>query len=199
MAVIKSAWELAMERAEALEIDPDKIRRDEKIKRGRQLAAALINDIDVTKEETEKAYRGFTEDERALIKEGMTLTLLSNLTLPRTPLFKETFAKVLDLGAILSEGNEQVDQILDQLEGFFTQYLESQDQVVQQVKTQYEPHLRQREAQLRAQYGPNFTLRPEQDPEFMKILDQQLVQLDEQYTTIVNQAKEQIQDLLGVL
>ncbi|MDY0304659.1 MAG: hypothetical protein RBQ65_08500 [Sphaerochaeta sp.] len=196
MAIIKSAWELALEKTEGLEIDTEKIKADMSIKEGRQIAAAFLNDIDVTREETIERYNAFPADEKALVKEGMALTLLSNLTLPRNSLFKESFPKVLDLGLILADGNEQITQILGQLEGFFTQYLENQDDLIDRLKTQFEPHLRQKEAQLRAQYGPNFTLRPEQDAEFMKILDQQLVKLDEQYTQILTQAKDQIKELL---
>lgn len=198
MAIIKSAWELALEKTEGLQIDSEKIKSELTIKEGRQIAAALLNDIDVTKEETAERYHAFSGEKKKLIKEGMALTLLSNLTLPRNTLFKDTFSKVLDLGLIIADGNEQVKEILGQLEGFFTQYLENQDDLIERLKTQFEPHLKQKEAQLRAQYGPNFTLRPEQDAEFMKILDQQLSKLDDQYTQILTQAKEQINELLGL-
>jgi len=198
MAIIKSAWELALEKTEGLQIDSEKIKNDLTIKEGRQLAAAFLNDIDVTREKTAARYRAVPADKKQLIKEGMALTLLSNLTLPRNALFKEAFAKVLDLGLIIADGNEQIKEILGQLEGFFTQYLENQDDLIDRLKTQFEPHLRQKEAQLRAQYGPNFTLRPEQDAEFMKILDQQLAKLDDQYTQILTQAKDQIKELLGL-
>ncbi len=198
MAIIKSAWELALEKTEGLQIDSEKIKSELTIKEGRQIAAALLNDIDVTKEETAERYNAFSGEKKRLIKEGMALTLLSNLTLPRNSLFKDTFSKVLDLGLIIADGNEQVKEILGQLEGFFTQYLENQDDLIERLKTQFEPHLKQKEAQLRAQYGPNFTLRPEQDAEFMKILDQQLSKLDDQYTQILTQAKEQINELLGL-
>lgn len=198
MAIIKSAWELALEKTEGLTIDSEKIKADLTIKEGRQLAAAFLNDIDMTKEATIKRYNTYSGDKKLLVKEGMALTLLSNLTLPRNALFKETFGKVLDLGLIIADSNEQITQILGQLEGFFTQYLENQDDLIDRLKAQFEPHLRQKEAQLRAQYGPNFTLRAEQDAEFMKILDQQLAKLDEQYTQILSQAKDQIKELLSL-
>ncbi len=198
MAIIKSAWELALEKTEGLTIDSEKIKADLTIKEGRQLAAAFLNDIDMTKEATIKRYNTYSGDKKLLVKEGMALTLLSNLTLPRNALFRETFGKVLDLGLIIADSNEQITQILGQLEGFFTQYLENQDDLIDRLKAQFEPHLRQKEAQLRAQYGPNFTLRAEQDAEFMKILDQQLAKLDEQYTQILSQAKDQIKELLSL-
>jgi hypothetical protein len=198
MAIIKSAWELALEKAENLQVDPVKIKRDLKVKEGRQLAGTFLSDIDATKESTKKQYDAVPIEDKEAFKEGMALTMLSNLALPRSAAFKESFAKVLDLGMILGEGNEQLEQLLGQLEGFFSQYLENQEDLVERLKQQYAPALQQKEAQLRKQYGPNFTLRPEQDPEFMKLLDKQLSQLDEQYTNILTQAKLQIKDLLGI-
>jgi len=198
MAIIKSAWELALEKAENLQVDPVKIKRDLKVKEGRQLAGSFLSDIDATKENTKKQYDAVPVEDKAAFKEGMALTMLSNLALPRSAAFKENFAKVLDLGMILGEGNEQLEQLLGQLEGFFSQYLENQEDLVERMKQQFAPALQQKEAQLRKQYGPNFTLRPEQDPEFMKLLDKQLSQLDEQYTNILTQAKLQIKELLGV-
>ncbi|MGE4525533.1 MAG: DUF6657 family protein [Sphaerochaeta sp.] len=198
MAIIKSAWELALEKAENLQVDPVKIKRDLKVKEGRQLAGTFLSDIDATKESTKKQYDAVPIEDKEAFKEGMALTMLSNLALPRSAAFKESFAKVLDLGMILGEGNEQLEQLLGQLEGFFSQYLENQEDLVERLKQQYAPALQQKEAQLRKQYGPNFTLRPEQDPEFMKLLDKQLSQLDEQYTNILTQAKLQIKELLGI-
>jgi hypothetical protein len=198
MAIIKSAWELALEKAENLQVDPVKIKRDLKVKEGRQLAGTFLSDIDATKESTKKQYDAVPVEDKEAFKEGMALTMLSNLALPRSAAFKENFAKVLDLGMILGEGNEQLEQLLGQLEGFFSQYLENQEDLVERMKQQYAPALQQKEAQLRKQYGPNFTLRPEQDPEFMKLLDKQLSQLDDQYTNILTQAKLQIKELLGI-
>ena len=93
MAIIKSAWELALEKTEGLQIDSEKIKSELTIKEGRQIAAALLNDIDVTKEETAERHNAFSGEKKRLIKEGMALTLLSNLTLPRNTLFKDTFSK----------------------------------------------------------------------------------------------------------
>lgn len=198
MAIIKSAWELALEKTESLQADPDKIKRELKVKEGRQIAATFLNDIDSTKEGTQKRFDQFEGSDKEAVKEGMALTLLANLSLPRSAAFKDSFSKVLELGLILGDGNEELKELLGKLEGFFNQYLESQEELVERLKQQFAPHLQQKEAQLRQQYGPTFTLRPEQDPEFMKILDKQLAQAEEQYTNILNQAKEQIKQMLAI-
>lgn len=198
MAIIKSAWELALEKTASLEADPVKIRRDLKIKEGRQLAATFLMDIDVKEEDTQKRYDAYPEEEKPIIKEGMALTLLSNLALPRTPLFKEAFPQLIALGTIIAEGDEQITSLLSQIEEFFTQYLKNQEDLIERMKEQFGPHLEQKQAQLRQQYGPNFVLRPEQDPEFMKLLDKNLAQLDDQYGDILDQAKEQMKELLKI-
>ncbi|MDY0289728.1 MAG: hypothetical protein RBR15_12960 [Sphaerochaeta sp.] len=198
MAIIKSAWELALEKTATLEADPVKIRRDLKIKEGRQIAATFLMDIDVNKEDTQAKYDAFPEEEKQTIREGMALTLLSNLALPRTPLFKEAFPNLLALGTIIAEGDEQITSLVSQVEGFFSQYLQNQEDLITRMKEQFGPHLEQKQAQMRQQYGPNFVLRPEQDPEFMKLLDKNLAQLDEQYNAILDQAKDQLKELLKI-
>ncbi len=198
MAIIKSAWELALEKTASLEADPVKIQHDLKIKEGRQLAANYLMDIDVKAEETQKKFDAYPKEDKQIIKEGMALTLLSNLSLPRTPLFKESFPHLIALGNIIAEGDEQIQGLLSQVEEFFTQYLTNQEDLIERMKQQFGPHLEQKQAQMRQQYGPNFTLRPEQDPEFMKLLDKNLAQLDVQYNTLLDQAKDQMKELLKI-
>ncbi|HCU30427.1 MAG TPA: hypothetical protein DIC57_07930, partial [Sphaerochaeta sp.] len=88
MAIIKSAWELALEKAENLQVDPVKIKRDLKVKEGRQLAGTFLSDIDATKESTKKQYDAVPIEDKEAFKEGMALTMLSNLALPRSAAFK---------------------------------------------------------------------------------------------------------------
>lgn len=198
MAIIKSAWEIAMERAESIEADPAKIKKDLNIKEGRQIAAGFLLDIDGTKEEAEKKYNSYSGEAKSSVKEGMALTLLSNLALPRNLSYADIFPKLKELGAIISNNNEELGELLAQMQGFFGQYIETQEDLVERLKEQFGPHLQQKEAQLRAQYGPNFTLRPEQDPEFMKILDEQLKNLDGQYSNVLNNAKDRMKEILGI-
>ena len=199
MALIKSAWELALEKTETLEADPVKIKHDLKVKEGRQLAAAYLMDIDVTKEETKEKLETYSGEEKKAVQEGFALTLLSNLALPRNANFKESFTKVLDLGSIIAQEDTQITDLLSQMEGFFSQYLQNQEEMIERMKQQFAPHLEQKQAQLRQQYGPNYNLRAEQDPEFMKLLDKNLSQLDDQYNNILLQAKDQLKVLLGIV
>ena len=133
---------------------------------GRQIAAALL-DIDGTKEEAEKKYDSYSNEAKAHVKEGMALTLLSNLTLPKTPNYAETIPKLIALGAMISDDEELVE-LLAQMQGFFTQYVETQEDLIQRLKSSRSA-FQQKEAQpgpVRPELRPS----PEQDPEFMKVL-----------------------------
>ncbi|WP_320128289.1 DUF6657 family protein [uncultured Sphaerochaeta sp.] len=198
MALIKSAWEIALEKTETLQVDSQKIKHDLKIKEGRQLAAAFLMDIDVTKEETAEKLASYTGEDKTLIQEGMALTLLANLMLPRTSNFQDNFAKVAALASIIKPDDAELSDLMGQMEGFFSQYFKNQEDLIDRMKQQFGPQLEQKQAQMRAQYGSDFVIRPEQDPEFMKLLDKNLSQLDAQYNNILTQAKEQLKTLLIV-
>lgn len=198
MAIIKSAWELALEKTETLQADPEKIKHDSNVKEGRQLAAAFLMDIDITKEDTLEKFSAYPKEQQKAVSEGMALTLLANLTLPRNEQFEDNFAKVAELCNIVAPENEDLAGLMGQLKGFFSQYFKNQKDMIERMKQQFAPQLEQKQAKLRQQYGPDFMLRPEQDPEFMKLLDKNLSQLDAQYNNILQQAKDQIKEMLNI-
>lgn len=195
MGKIKSAWEIALERTEDIHADPQKIRHDSLFKEGRQLAGSFLTDIDITPEETEKRLSTYDKDQLAIIREGMATTLLFNLTLPQDESYKDNIQKLRVLGKII---DPQSDELLEQLDGFFGQYLETQEHLVERMKQQFQPMLEQKQAQMRKQYGQDFVLRPEQDPEFIKLLQQNLKQLSTQYQQALDDAKGQLRELFGL-
>jgi hypothetical protein len=66
------------------------------------------------------------------------------------------------------------------------------------MKQQFQPMLEQKQTQMRKQYGQDFVLRPEQDPEFIKLLQQNLKQLSTQYQQALDDAKGQLRELFGL-
>ncbi|WP_367277248.1 DUF6657 family protein [Oceanispirochaeta sp.] len=82
--------------------------------------------------------------------------------------------------------------MFSQLQQLFSQYLSNLDQLEETMKKQFEPQLRQKELKMRQQTGRDIHLTPEQDPEFLQILSEQISRLDQQYNDVLKQAKEQI-------
>ncbi|MFA6776589.1 MAG: DUF6657 family protein [Sphaerochaetaceae bacterium] len=196
MSVIKSAWEIALEKTQDINVDPEKIAKTEKIQDGRKLAAAFLQDDDQTPEMVQKKLKGFKGNEKELILKGVATTILDNISLPQNEGYKERFSKVEKLTALT--GNHELIGLVGQLDQFFEQYLSQVKQMTEQAKRQYQPRQEQKQAQLRAQYGDDIVLKPEQDPEFIKLLDKALKQLDTQYGQAVSNAKEEIKATFGL-
>jgi len=195
MARLKSAWEIALEKTEELNVDLDKIDRDRAIKLGRKICGLYINDIDFTKEKFLEAYD--IEKNKEALREGIVNNLLLNISLPKDESFEKTIEKLIDITKILDEFNEQLVTTLNQIREFFIQYLKHQNDLVNQMKEQFAPVIKQKEAQMQQQYGPNFSYTADQDQEFMKLLEDNLKKLDDQYNQSLNEVKEQIKtDLL---
>ncbi|MFA6845517.1 MAG: DUF6657 family protein, partial [Sphaerochaetaceae bacterium] len=172
MSLIKSAWEIALEKTEHIQVDEQKIAKNAKRQEGRKLAADFLHNFDVTFEQTKKKLGMFKGEEKKQVIEGIVMAFLDNVSLPRNDQYKQEFAKVIQLSTLI--GSKEVEQLTQQLLQFFEQYLAQQKQLTERLKQQYQPKLEQKQAQLAQQYGDDFVLKAEQDPEFIKMLDENL-------------------------
>ena len=199
MSKIKSALELALEKTADVEVDKEAVRKDEFIRRGKSLAGKYLSgseSIDLAGE-----LAALKDEEQAWVKEGMLDTLLANLTLPRyetdmarLPVIAEGLKS---LGAHRGADAKNLEYMLGQYSELFKQYLGNLDQLEEQLKAQWEPRLRQKEQQLRQQTGRDVKLTPDQDPEFTKVLAEELSRMDAQYGEVLTQGRTEIRKLLG--
>ena len=195
MARIKSAWEIALEKTENLNVDMDKINKDKQVKLGRKICGLYINDIDYTMDKFKGDFERSTDKKST--KEGIISILLLNLSLPKNTNFEPTLDKIIDIISYLKEDSDELVNTINQVKEFFKQYLNHQDELVKQMKEQFEPVIKQKEAQLQQQYGEGFTYSAEQDKEFMQLLDENLKKLDQQYNETLDNVKSKIkEDLL---
>ncbi len=193
MSKIKSALELALEKTADLKIDKEALKRSEIEKQGRIAAGLFLSRED---KELKKALEKVSKEERAWFRDAAKESLNANITLPmgeqdlnKLDLLLEGY---IELGIKKKEGAH----IFDQTRQLFLQYLKDQENLVEMVRNSYEPQLRQKEAQYRKQTGQNVTLTAEQDPEFLKILDEQAAGLQNQYKEVVKQIKQELDKLL---
>ncbi len=192
MSKIKSALELAMEKTANVEADRGAVHRAEAAKEAKKQAARFLSG-----EDCPLALEG--NDEKEHFRSVLIETLLLNLKLPRVneelaglTRLEEGFSRLMDT----PDKQEMLTSLFGQLKNFFAQYLDSKEQLMESLAAQLEPQLRRKEAQLREQTGQDIRLRPEQDPEFMNILQNQQAAMDGQYNEVVRQAKDQLKELL---
>lgn len=195
MSKIRSAWEIALEKTEDIKIDEKKLQYDEDVKRARTIAGVYINGEEERGEDVAKRL-GEIKESKAM-KEGVKLTLIQNLNLPSEEVLTDRFERVKQLAMIISNEDPEVDALMTQMITYIKQYPLHRRQLVDQLKEQYAPALAQKAAELQRKYGQQVAIRAEDDPDFLKIAENQLERLSGQYTDILEKAKAQLSDLLG--
>lgn len=191
MGRIKSAWEIALEKTADLHVDTEKIAHNNTVKKGSQITGSYLNNIDYTIEDFNKVFDE-EKDKKALV-EGIKNIIVLNVKLPSDELFPQKIEKLKEICKKVQPDSESLPDIMDQMVEFFRQYQTHQEQLIQQMKEQFAPQLQQKEAQMRAQYGPDFKLNPEDDADFMKLVHDNLQKLDEQYNGALEGVKQNIE------
>ncbi len=198
MSKIKSALELALERTADVAVDKEAVRKDEYTRKGQSAAGKyLSNPKSVSLQDGVETLQG---DEKNWFKLGVVTTLLANLTLPRFESDLNRYPPIADalksLGRSKGADAKNLEYLLNQYDELFKQYLQNIGQLEEQLKTQWEPRLRQKEQQLKQKTGQAVRLTPEQDPEFGKVLSEEFARLDAQYAEILSKGKEEIRKLV---
>ena len=195
MSKIRSAWEIALEKTENIEVDRDRLRREENIRKARSLAGSFLNgDEQMTASDLEKQYAEI-EDQSAA-REGIKLSLMQNITLSTEEDVTNRYEKLLALASLISKGNAGVMDLMNQIISFLRQYPQHRKQLMEQLKQHFAPMLEQKAAQLKEKYGQDVPLSAENDPEFLKIAQQNLDQLAKQYEDTLKDAKEKLEAVL---
>ncbi|SIQ79971.1 hypothetical protein SAMN05920897_11547 [Alkalispirochaeta americana] len=195
MAEIKSALEIALEKTRDIQGDPEAVRKHEARNEGRKMLATLRKDPDF---QLKKALKAFPKNELVWVKEGLFEAVRSNLVLPQE---ERDLARLDELATVmkeLSRDRSMVDAILQQVREFFSRYLQDRNQLIEGLTEQYGPRLKQREQQLSQQYGRPVRLEASQDPEFAKLLQDHLGNLQEQYQRALGEVETHLRSMAGI-
>ncbi len=196
MAFIKSALEIAMEKTEGLKGDSRSLEIKELQNKGRKAASEFLFSGKGSVESLEKEIKTVSKPDREHIMEGMKKAFLLNITLPKSEEFEGSINHLTEGLKVLSRDKKKTGMFMEQLKGFFKQYLDNKNQLLEAAKQQYAPRLRQKEQELAQRTGQEIHLTPEQDPEFMDFLRQNMAKLDEQFTQSLTEVKKELEEYL---
>lgn len=192
MALLKSAWEIALEKTENIEADPEKIKRDLTINEGRRLAGAYLNDPEQDGSRLAHAYQSAQPDDQPLLKRGIAATIVLNVALPQSEDYEQRIAKMRHMAQILDGQEGKSVQLIGQIGQFMGKYLQARDSLLERAKQQYEPMYQDKKERMMQQYGKSTNLPLDQDPEFIQLLQKSFNQLSNQYQQVLDQAKGQL-------
>ncbi|PKL28395.1 MAG: hypothetical protein CVV46_06700 [Spirochaetae bacterium HGW-Spirochaetae-2] len=191
-SLLKSAWEIALERTEGIEADPEKIRQDNLVNEGRRLAGSYLTDPEADGTSVAKAYASAAQEDKPLLKKGLASTILLNVALPQSPEFEERLGKMQHLAELIDGAESESSQLLKQIGQFMGKYIEARDSLLERARQQYQPMFEDKRERMMQKYGKATGMSMDQDPEFIQLLQKSYNQLSSQYQQVLEQAKDQL-------
>ena len=197
MGKIKSAWEIALERTESIQMDKNKLKYKTDVDTARRLAGRFIADDEPI---DEKELRdGLSALDSKAVKEALIITAEANLSLPQTEDEDDSrLRKAVKLIEIATDNNAQAIGLANELEGFLKQYPLHRKDLFEKMKAQYQPILDAKSEKLSRQYGTEVKLSFESDKEFMEAARKNLEKLEAQYQATLTNAKTQLREIAGL-
>ena len=193
MGRIKSAWEIALEKTESIEVDANKIRHNANIDAIRRKAGTYLLSEEDTEENTKSELMKYSQED---LKEALGQTIINSLSLPQIEMGESKKPQRLSfLLSIALPGNTEVANFLSDVLNHMAQYPKHRDQMMEQLKSQFEPMLRDKEERMRAQYGEAPHLTFENDKECREMANKYLERLQNQYQKTLDDAKEQLKEV----
>lgn len=193
MGRIKSAWEIALERTDDIEIDYDRIRRNESLDKIRRAAGSYLVEETADNEDLREKLAEYPIDD---LREALSSLVINKLSLPSEEVDDDRYQRLSFIISLIAN-REDTLELFGQIAGFLMQYPMHKKQLIEQMKAQFEPLLREKEAKMKEQYGESIHLSLEQDKEFLEMLKKNLERLDEQYNSTLSEAKEQLKSCIS--
>ncbi|WP_422480242.1 DUF6657 family protein [Pleomorphochaeta sp. DL1XJH-081] len=198
MSLLKSAWEIALEKTEGIEADPEKIRKDNLIGEGRRLAGTYLTDIEADGKSFEKGFKSVKAEDKPLVRQGIASTVLLNVALPQSPDFTERLEKMHHIVEIIDGPESDTAGLIGQIGQFMGKYFEARESLLERAHQQYKPMYEQKREQMMQKYGKAPSMSMDQDPEFVQMLQRNYTQLSNQYQEVLDQAKDQLKQVWGI-
>ncbi|MFW6364115.1 MAG: DUF6657 family protein [Spirochaeta sp.] len=217
MSRIKSALELALERTENVQGDSRKLLEHERKQDGKRLLAKFYeilqeggipesdwpqglfgkpkDGIDAARMQLSRKIQAFPKEEQKWVREGLKEVLLAGIVLPSEDNYRVFLEPARQAARALSSSPD-IDTLFSQASQIFDQYLQEKQQLIDNLKQQFAPRIRQKEDAYAKQTGQRITINPETDPEFQQYLQQGMEQLRGYYIQAVQQLRVQLAELI---
>jgi len=189
---IKSALEIAMEKVEKLgEVTDEERLRWKNVPEGEKLAARYLKQNLNLLSEMGK----FDEGAKKYVIEGAQNVLIRNIELPRSDFLRKKNKRVMDGIKLLKNDKVSVENVFSRMRRIFDHYVEQGEQQRKQayesLKAEVEAKIQQA-VQQQTGSSANMKINVENQPQFQEEWRRMLAQLDMQYTSVLNEYKQEL-------
>ena len=189
---IKSALEIAMEKVEKLgEVTDEERLQWKNVPEGEKLAARYLKQNLNLLSEMGK----FDEGAKKYVIEGVQDVLIRNIELPRSDFLRKKNKRVMDGIKLLKNDKVSVENVFSRMRRIFDHYVEQGEQQRKQayesLKAEVEAKIQQA-VQQQTGSSANMKINVENQPQFQEEWRRMLAQLDMQYTSVLNEYKQEL-------
>jgi hypothetical protein len=192
MGIIKSALEIALERTQGVEADKEALEANRFITEGKKAVSRFLSEEAV---ELKALLGGYKGKEAGWVREGMFQALSANVRLPFDEMALLGAKKAAKGFQALASDPKKLARLSGQMEQFLEDYLVERRRLVEAVEKKYAPTLRQKEEEMSRQMGQRVRIDPAMDPQFQKLLRDNLAVLEERYSEVLEQVRQELRKL----
>jgi len=189
MAVIKSAVEIALEKTQEVEANRESLEANRYGTEGKKAVSRFFSDEQQDLKALLSAYQG---KQRKWVREGALQALLANLKLPVDELSLLQAKRTGQGLHALADDTKRQRKLLSQMAQFLQDFLQERKRVVEAVDQRFAPVLRQKEEQLSRQMGARVRIDPAMDPDYQKLLRENLAILEDRYNQVLEQVRQEL-------
>ena len=194
MSKIKSDLELALEKTKNFTVDKEKMEENKYKKIGKMAVSKLFGESDY---QINDSLKGLNNKQKKWMKQGMLDVLLSNFILPKDKTALAGFKKVEQVFYKIINNINYLKTVFTKLHSFFGEYIEEKEHVQELINQQYAPHLKQKEEELSKKLGKEVKIDPAQDPEYVSIVRNNMLQIESKYQSTLTKAKRDMLETLS--
>ncbi len=192
MSEIKSALEIAMERTQDVEANKEALEANTFQTEGKKAVSRFLSEENV---DLKKLLDGLDKKHLRHIKEGALQALLANLKLPADEMSLLQSKKAGQGFYALSSDSKHLGKLLNQMEQFLGDFLQERKRVVEAVEQRFQPILQQKEQAMSQQVGARVKIDPAMDPDFQKMLRENMTILEDRYNQVLARVKQELRRL----
>jgi hypothetical protein len=187
---MKTALELAMERASKISVDKEAQAKDKQTQEGMRLAALLFNNDLVS---FQQAYDNLETVQKKESLGGILKVFLANIVLPASPEQHSRITLVCSAFMLIEPSCEPIVIALNEV---LSTYQNQATELAEHLRTQIENLLATKEEKYFRQTGQRIAFTMESDKEAMALYQKQFNEFQTHYQTYINNIKNELSVLL---
>ena len=192
MSEIKSALEIALERTQDVEANKEALEANTFLTEGKRAVSKFLSEEDI---DLKKLLEGIDKKHFRHAKDGALQALLANLKLPADEMGLLQSKKAGKGFYALVTDSKHLGKLLNQMEQFLEDFLQERRRVVEAVEQRFQPILQQKEQAMSQQVGARVKIDPAMDPDFQKMLRENMTILEDRYKQVLDRVKGELRRL----